>query len=90
MKELEKMDIKMREFVDTGAEIKAHNDVLVDLCNQLARGDTVRPGIFVLILNIAYVHSFSERCGGPICYRCRENAGGMGKQDDETEINQQE
>ncbi|KLO17306.1 hypothetical protein SCHPADRAFT_846776 [Schizopora paradoxa] len=40
LKELEKMDIKMREFVDTAAEIQAHYDMLLDIRNQVAREDT--------------------------------------------------
>ncbi len=59
------MDIKMREFVDTTAEIKSHHEVLAEMCNQLARGDTVCPCILAGFQALLTGTAITERT--PLC-----------------------
>lgn len=69
------MDIKMREFVDTTAEIKSHHEVLAEMCNQLARGDTVCPCILAGFQALLMGTPITERCCGPLCIGRREETG---------------
>jgi hypothetical protein len=62
-KELDRLDVLMREIIDIDVEIKSHEQTLKDLHQQVVVGDEIVGPFSALRIALVYLHPSEQRTG---------------------------